>query len=103
MRIAIDAMGGDFGPAPIIEGVIWALKEKDFIAYLVGNETQIKPLIPKNLYSKVRFINSEDVISMEESATDAIKRKDSTIYKSIELLKEKQVDAVFQQDIAGLQ
>ncbi|GAX87096.1 glycerol-3-phosphate acyltransferase PlsX [Lebetimonas natsushimae] len=94
MRIAIDAMGGDFGPQPIIEGVVEALKQKDFIAYLVGDENKIKPLVPQNLLKKVRFINSEDVIGMHENATDAVKRKESTIYKSIELLKEKQVDAV---------
>ena len=94
MKIAIDAMGGDFGPKPIIEGVVKALKEKEFIAYLVGNEEEIKPLIPENLKEKVRFINSEDVIKMDESATEALKRKESTIYKSIELLKSKEVDAV---------
>jgi glycerol-3-phosphate acyltransferase PlsX len=94
MKIAIDAMGGDFGPQPIIEGVVEALKEKDFTAYLVGNEKQIKPLIPQNLLEKIRFINSEDVIKMSDNATDAIKRKNSTIYKSIELLREKEVDGV---------
>jgi len=94
MKIAIDAMGGDFGPEPIIEGVIKALNEKDFTAYLVGDEKIIKPLVPKNLYEKVRFINSEDFIKMDESATEALKRKDSTIYKSIELLKNGEVDAV---------
>ena len=94
MKIAIDAMGGDFGPKPIIDGVIQALKEKDFIAYLVGDENQLKPLVPENLINKVRFINSEDVIKMEESATEALKRKESTIYKSINLLKEGEVDAV---------
>jgi glycerol-3-phosphate acyltransferase PlsX len=94
MKIAIDAMGGDFGPEPIIEGVIKALKEQDFTPYLVGDEKVIKPLVPKNLYKKVRFINSEDYIKMEESATEALKRKDSTIYKSIELLKKGEVDAV---------
>ncbi|WP_084029351.1 phosphate acyltransferase PlsX [Lebetimonas sp. JH292] len=94
MKIAIDAMGGDFGPGPIIEGVVEALKKKDFTAYLVGDEKKIKPLIPKNLQERVRFINSEDVISMSDSATDAVRRKESTIYKSIELLKQKQVDAV---------
>lgn len=94
MRIAIDAMGGDFGPEPIIEGVIKALKEQDFTPYLVGDEKVIKPLVPKNLHKKVRFINSEDYIKMEESATEALKRKDSTIYKSIELLKKGEVDAV---------
>jgi len=94
MKIAIDAMGGDFGPKPIIEGVIEALKEKNFTAYLVGNEQQIKPLIPESLLEKVRFINSEDIIKMDESATEALKRKESTIYKSIELLKNKEVDGV---------
>ncbi len=94
MKIAIDAMGGDFGPEPIIEGVIKALKEKDFTAYLVGDEKVIKPLVPSNLHDKVRFINSEDFIRMDESATEALKRKDSTIYKSIDLLRNKEVDAV---------
>jgi len=94
MKIAIDAMGGDFGPAPIVEGVIEALKKRDFTAYLVGDEEIIKPLIPSNLLKKIRFINSKDVISMSDGATEAIKRKDSTIYKSIELLKNKEVDGV---------
>jgi len=94
MKIAIDAMGGDFGPAPIIEGVVEALKEKDFTPYLVGKEEEIKPLIPNEILDKVRFINSEDVIKMDENATEALKRKDSTIYKSIELLRNKEVDAV---------
>jgi len=94
MRIAIDAMGGDFGPSPIIEGIIKALKQKDFTAYIVGPEKELKPLIPQNLYNRVRFINSEDVIKMDESATEAFKRKESTIYKSIELLRNNEVDAV---------
>ncbi len=94
MKIAIDAHGGDFGPEPIIKGVVKALEEKDFIPYLVGKEEIIKPLIPKEFLNKVRFINSEDVIKMEESATEALKRKESTIYKSIELLRNKEVDGV---------
>ncbi len=93
-KIAIDAMGGDFGPEPIIEGVIKALNQRDFIAYLVGDEKIIKPLIPNSFLDKVRFINSEDVINMHESATEAFKRPNSTIYKSIELLKQNEVDAV---------
>jgi len=94
MRIAIDAMGGDFGPAPIIEGVARALEKKDFTPYLVGKEKTIKELLPKKFHSRVRFINSEDVIGMHESATEALKRKESTIYKSIELLKSGEVDGV---------
>jgi len=94
MKIAIDAMGGDFGPQPIIEGVIKALEEKDFEALLVGDEEIIRPLVPQKYLSKVRFINSKDVIKMDESATEAFKRKDSTIYKSIELVRNKEADGV---------
>ena len=94
MKIAIDAMGGDFGPAPIIEGVVKALKKVDFTPYLIGNEKEIKTLLPKKYHERVRFINSEDVIKMDENATEALKRKESTIYKSIELLKNKEVDGV---------
>jgi len=92
MKIAIDAMGGDFGPTPIIEGVVKALKEKKFTPYLVGKEEEIKKNLPKKYHKRVRFINSEDVIKMEESATEALKRKESSIYKSIELLKSNEVD-----------
>ena len=94
MKIAIDAMGGDFGPAPIIEGVVKALKKVDFTPYLVGDEKEIKSLLPKKYHERVRFINSEDVIKMDESATEALKRKESTIYKSIELLKQGEVEGV---------
>lgn len=94
MKIAIDAMGGDFGPTPIIEGVVKALKEKKFTPYLVGKEEEIKKNLPKKYHKRVRFINSEDVIKMEESATEALKRKESSIYKSIELLKSNEVDGV---------
>jgi len=94
MKIAIDAMGGDFGPAPIIEGVVKALKKVDFTPYLVGDEKEIKFLLPKKYHERVRFINSEDVIKMDESATEALKRKESTIYKSIELLKQGEVEGV---------
>jgi glycerol-3-phosphate acyltransferase PlsX len=94
MKIAIDAMGGDFGPAPIIEGVVKTLQKVDYTPYLVGNEKEIKALLPKKYHERVRFINSEDVIKMDESATEALKRKKSTIYKSIELLKQGEVEGV---------
>lgn len=85
--IAIDAMGGDFGEKPIIEGVIEALKEKPFNAILVGNPQVLKPLIPKNLEQYIQYENANEVFSMDENATDALKRKETTIYKTIELVK----------------
>ena len=94
IRIAIDAMGGDFGADPIISGVIEALKEPEFKAVLVGDSNVIKPLIPQSYLKNIEFLEASEVISMADGATDALKRKDSTIYKAIELLKNKEVDAV---------
>ncbi len=87
INIAIDAMGGDFGEKPIIEGVIEALKEKPFNAILVGNPQVLKPLIPKNLEQYIQYENANEVFLMDENATDALKRKETTIYKTIELVK----------------
>ncbi|EAJ8570690.1 phosphate acyltransferase PlsX [Campylobacter coli] len=85
--IAIDAMGGDFGEKSIIEGVIEALKERPFNAILVGNPNILRPLIPKNLEQYIQYENANEVFSMNENATDALKRKETTIYKTIELVK----------------
>ncbi|QPH85057.1 phosphate acyltransferase PlsX [Campylobacter concisus] len=94
IRIAIDAMGGDFGADPIISGVIDALKETEFKVVLVGDSNVIKPLIPQSYLKNIEFLEASEVVSMADGATDALKRKDSTIYKAIELLKNKEVDAV---------
>ena len=75
LRIAIDAMGGDFGPEPIMEGLILALKKNNnFKAIAVGKKDKILPLIPSNLSSRIEILDTDDVISMSDSATDALKR-----------------------------
>ena len=92
--ICIDAMGGDFGPQPIIGGVIEALKEVKFEAILVGDTKILESLVPQNLKQYVKFIQADEVVSMSDGATDALKRKESSIFKAIELLKNKQTMAV---------
>ncbi len=76
-------VGGDFGPEPIIEGLIQALDEQDFKAILVGNRDQILSIIPEYYLSKVDIHHCRDVISMNEAATDAFKRRDSSIYQAV--------------------
>ncbi|MCD6258341.1 MAG: phosphate acyltransferase PlsX [Helicobacteraceae bacterium] len=87
ITIAIDAMGGDFGPEPIVKGCVAALKTKLFKPILVGKKSEILPLLPKSYRDKILIIDTDDVISMSDAATDAVKRKESTIYKAIELVK----------------
>lgn len=95
LKIAIDAMGGDFGPEPIVDGLIAALRNNiSFTAIAVGNEEELQKLIPEQFKHRIEIIHATDVISMHDSATDALKRKESTIYKAIDLVKEGQADAV---------
>jgi glycerol-3-phosphate acyltransferase PlsX len=94
VKVAIDAMGGDFGPKPIVEGVVEALNKKKFEPILVGDENEIKKYLPKKYETKVSFINSSDYIKMDEHATDALRRRKSSIYKAIELVRNKEADAV---------
>ncbi|PZT47598.1 phosphate acyltransferase [Helicobacter valdiviensis] len=94
MKVAIDAMGGDFGSLPLVEGVLLALKEKNFEAILVGNKEVLEPLIPAEFAKRIQIVHCEDFITMEEGATSALKRKESSIYVAIEMLKNKEVDAV---------
>jgi glycerol-3-phosphate acyltransferase PlsX len=94
IKIAVDAMGGDYGPSPIIRGVAEALKSKDFEAILVGNEKEVLPLIPQEIRGKISVINSNNVISMEQQATDALKIKDSSIYIAVNLVRDGKANAV---------
>jgi len=94
IKIAIDAMGGDFGPEPIIEGVVQALEEKKFLPILVGNKTEILSLLPQYYLDKVEIVDASDVILMSDQATNALKRKESSIYKAVELVRNKEADAV---------
>jgi len=94
IRIAIDAMGGDFGPEPIIEGVIQALDQKSFLPILVGEREQIISFLPQYYLDKVEIVESSDVVSMSDQATQALKRKESSIYKAVELVRDGKADGV---------
>lgn len=92
--IAIDAMGGDYGPAPIIEGTLQALNEREFKAILVGKRDIIESQIPLRYKDSVEIVEADDVIDMKDLATDALKRKDSSIYKAVDLVRNKKANAV---------
>lgn len=94
VKIAIDVMGADNGVTPIVEGIMQALKTRDFNAVIVGDEAQITPLIPSSLKNRVEIVHCTDYIRMEESASSATKRTESSIFKAIELLRNGDVSAL---------
>ncbi len=93
-KIAIDAMGGDNGSTPIIEGTLQALDERDFKAILVGKKDIILSQIPLKYKDSIEVVEADDVIDMKDLATDALKRKESSIYKAVDLVREKKADGV---------
>ncbi|NCD12511.1 MAG: phosphate acyltransferase PlsX [Epsilonproteobacteria bacterium] len=101
LSIAIDAMGGDFGPAPIVEGTLHALKEREFKALLVGDVKVLKSLIPHEYLDRISFVESTDILDMHEAATNALKRKETSIYKAVDLVKDKIADAVVSMGHSG--
>jgi glycerol-3-phosphate acyltransferase PlsX len=94
-RIAVDAMGGDFAPNEIIAGAIRASEELDVDVLLVGDPHQLESYIKKHHpSSSVEIIAAEEVITMEEEATAIRRKPKASINVAMNLVKNKQAQAV---------
>lgn len=98
MRIALDAMGGDFAPAPIVHGAIQAAqKDPEMHVVLVGDTAQIEPLLAPagDVRSRLEILHASQVITMDDSAALAFRKKpDNSISRCWQLLQQKKVDAI---------
>src|SRR5688572_18525871 len=98
MRIALDAMGGDFAPGPNIEGAIVALKANpELEILLVGDTPPIDVAVAQTGYSGERLTvhSAEGFVGMEEKPTDALRKKPKcSIAVCWQLMAEQKVDAV---------
>lgn len=97
MKIAIDAMGGDYGPAPNVEGAIQALTELDIEVILVGDESRIREELSRlgSRDSRVSIRHAAQTVGMHESpAQVARKKRDSSIWIATELVKAGEASAV---------
>ncbi len=107
MRIAVDAMGGDFAPREIVSGAILAARELPEVEtmYLVGHEGQIQQELDKcrgNLPVSLKIVHASEVVGMDESPATAVRRKkDSSIARSVDLVKSNEADAVFSAGSTG--
>lgn len=98
-KIAVDVMGADHGAMPIVQGAIAAAKARECKVLLVGDEREIVPVLSQSGVAygeseRVEVVHCSDYIRMEESATDALKRKDSSIYIATDLVRESKADAL---------
>lgn len=97
MKIAIDAMGGDYAPKVVVQGAAEAIKNYDVDILLVGDTNQIEKEIhkirnfPKD---RIKIIQADEVIDMDESpAVSVRKKKNSSISLGVNLIKSNEADA----------
>jgi phosphate acyltransferase len=96
MKIGVDAMGGDFAPQAIVEGVVMAaqLLPADVKIVLIGNQSVIEPYLKQwSPVSSVELMHADEVIEMGEHPTKALSQKpNSSIGVGFKLLKEGLID-----------
>ena len=96
--IALDAMGGDYGPKVIVPAAKMALSEiADIQLVLVGDEKHLNfelESLGLGNESRIRIHHASEVVEMDEAPALALKKKkDSSMRVAINLVKEKQVQA----------
>ncbi|MCC6687174.1 MAG: phosphate acyltransferase PlsX [Fimbriimonadaceae bacterium] len=87
-------MGGDFAPREIVKGVMLAHDEVRAQLILVGLQDQLNALMPQRP-PNVEVVHASEVIGMEDKPIEAIrKKKDNSLSRCVELVKEGHADAV---------
>jgi glycerol-3-phosphate acyltransferase PlsX len=97
MRLALDAMGGDHAPGPIVAGAVQAAAaDPELHVVLVGDQAQVEPLLgPDAPRARLEVFHSAQVVGMEESPVVALRRKpDNSITRCWQLLAQRKVDGI---------
>jgi glycerol-3-phosphate acyltransferase PlsX len=97
MKIAVDAMGGDFAPRNIVEGAYRAAKEHGVKVVLVGDEDQVSRELSRYPTSKLPIFihHTTHVVAMHDSPSTVLRRmKDSSIKVAIDLEKAGEVNGI---------
>jgi phosphate acyltransferase len=99
MKIALDAMGGDFGPPNLIGGAVMALQAYPHITrlFLVGDTARIEAELQKHRCAdgRIEIVHSTQVVDMTDKAVDAVRRKkDSSVSRAVDLVKRGVADAI---------
>jgi phosphate acyltransferase len=91
MRIAVDAMGGDFAPAQIVQGASQAATEYGLDISLVGLPAAVQPLLDS--HPRLRLVPCTQAIAMDEHPAQAVRSKpDSSMSVCARMCKEGRAD-----------
>ena len=105
MKIAVDAMGGDYAPEQIVFGAVRAAKKYGCEIVLVGDEPQIREVLKReDGWEKlgITIHHTTQVIEMDEHPADAVRtKKDSSVVVATRLVKDGVCDAVLSAGSTG--
>ncbi|MGI6011761.1 MAG: phosphate acyltransferase PlsX [Ruminococcus sp.] len=97
VKVAVDAMGGDYAPVEPVKGAVDALKASENIfIYLVGKKDLVEQELGKYSYPKERLevVDASEVIETAEPPVNAIRsKKDSSIVKALTMVRKGEADA----------
>src|SRR5467141_4502721 len=99
MKIALDAMGGDFGPPSLVAGAVMALRDYQQIKklYLVGDSAKIESELKKHGCNdnRIEITHATQVVDMSDRAWSAVRRKkDSAVSRAFDLVEHGRADAI---------
>lgn len=96
MRIAVDAMGGDYAPEAIVEGTVQAAEEYGFSLVLVGQEERVQAELAKynTAHLPIEVRHASQIVDMHDLPSVALRRKrDSSLHVAINMIKSGEADA----------
>lgn len=105
IRIAIDAMGGDYAPANIVDGAVAAARHLDVRLALVGPTQTIEPALASHADWRsldIDVVEAPEVIGMSDPPAASLRRKPrSSIRVAAGLVASKQAAALFSAGSTG--
>jgi len=99
MRIVVDVMGGDHGCGVVIDGIRLALRAYPEITelYIVGDQQQVEPALTRSKLKdpRIRIVHASEMLTMEDKPLTAIRKKrDASIIRAAELVKDGKAEAL---------
>ncbi len=105
IRVAVDAMGGDYAPEEIVKGAVLAAERDDVKIFLVGPAAILEEKLAKYKLtngSSVHVVGANEFIKENESPVDVIRRKpDCSVAVAAKMVKSGEADALFSAGSSG--
>lgn len=105
LPVAVDAMGGDFGPAPVVAGALEAIRADGARVVLVGDEpTLLKEATAPELFAdgRLAIVHATEVVTMDDPpALAARKKRDSSMRKACDLVADGKAGAALSPGNSG--